>query len=223
MTVPDWRDPSRGSRVRAALWLHTEVGEGNTFTKNALREAFPSVAQVDRRVRDLRKAGWVIAEYRVDRGLGSSAEMRLVTKGDDIWEEGYRFPEAPAVTAKQRQEIFAADNYLCVLCGIAGGEPYPEDAFTTAKLTLARVPAPGRDEPMLKTVCDRCRAGRGDGGTAEQTLAEIDRLDDGQRQRLQRWVAAGGRQATPEDLAWARYRRLPSEARREIEQYLNPG
>ena len=209
--------------MRAALWLHTEVGEGNTFTKNALREAFPAIAQVDRRVRDLRKAGWIITEYRVDRGLGSSAEMRLVAEGDAIWEEGYRFPDAPTVTAKQRQEIFAADNYLCVLCGIAGGEPYPDDAFAVAKLTLARITAPGRDAPLLKTVCDRCRVGGGDGGTVEQVLAEIGRLDDGQHRRLRRWVAAGRREAAPEDLAWARYRRLPADARRELEQHLNPG
>jgi hypothetical protein len=38
-----WNDPKLkvGSMVRAALWLVEEVGEGNTFTKEQLREAFP--------------------------------------------------------------------------------------------------------------------------------------------------------------------------------------
>jgi hypothetical protein len=173
-------------------------------------------------VRDLRKAGWVIADYRIDRSLSSSEEMRLKSEGDAIWEEGYRFPETPAVSERQRQEIYAADSYLCVLCGIAGGEPYPDDAFTTAKLALARVPRPGGGDPLLKTVCERCRSGKPDEGTAEQVLAEIARLSHEQRQWLQRCIHTGAREASPGDQAWARYRRLPAEARADVAAHLDP-
>lgn len=54
---PDWRDEALGTRVRVALWLRDEVGEGRTFKKQALRSAIPGSEQVDRRMRDLRPSG----------------------------------------------------------------------------------------------------------------------------------------------------------------------
>lgn len=53
---PRWNDPdfAAGTMVRAALWLLDEIGEGNSFTKEQVREAFPGVSQADRRIRDLR-------------------------------------------------------------------------------------------------------------------------------------------------------------------------
>lgn len=57
MTVPDWRTHQAGTRVRVALWLHSEVPVGSSFTKAQLRDAFPGVEQVDRRMRDLRASG----------------------------------------------------------------------------------------------------------------------------------------------------------------------
>ncbi len=62
--VPDWRDGTLGTRVRVALWLASEVGEGGTFRKQQLRDAMPGVEQIDRRMRDLRPAGWEILTYR---------------------------------------------------------------------------------------------------------------------------------------------------------------
>jgi hypothetical protein len=42
---PAWNDPNfkGGTMARGALWLLQEVGEGNTFTKEQLRVAFPGV------------------------------------------------------------------------------------------------------------------------------------------------------------------------------------
>ena len=53
-----------------------------------LRNAFPSVEQIDRRMRDLRAEGWVIATYREDRSM-SQDELRLVAMGGRVWEEAY--------------------------------------------------------------------------------------------------------------------------------------
>ena len=58
MVMPRWDDANLGTMRRAALWLVEVVGEGNSFTKSQLREAFPEVAQIDRRMRDLRDFGW---------------------------------------------------------------------------------------------------------------------------------------------------------------------
>ena len=75
MDVPDWRTSRTGSKTRVALWLVAEVGAGGTFTKADLRAAFPAIEQVDRRMRDLRTEGWVIATYREDRSLAAD-ELR---------------------------------------------------------------------------------------------------------------------------------------------------
>ncbi|MFJ8463067.1 hypothetical protein [Streptomyces swartbergensis] len=87
--LPDWRDTSGGGLVRGALWLCQEVGEGNIFTKSQLRAAFPDLAQIDRRVRDLRDYGWVIDTSREDATLGQ-AEQRFVKQGVKVWDPQQR-------------------------------------------------------------------------------------------------------------------------------------
>ncbi|MFI9026242.1 hypothetical protein [Streptomyces sp. NPDC053560] len=87
---PDWRDASAGGGlVRAAAWLLQEVGEGEPFTKAELRAAFPDIAQIDRRVRDLRDYGWIIDTSREDPKL-SQDKQRFVKRGLDVWDPEQR-------------------------------------------------------------------------------------------------------------------------------------
>src|SRR3954451_2362547 len=118
--IPDWKTSSAGARIRVALWLVTEIGEGGTFTKSQLREAFPNVEQVDRRMRDLRPEGWSILTAAEDPTLAPE-ELRLGRIGGRVWERGYRSNAKSTLSAKERQAIFLADGYQCVLCGTAGG------------------------------------------------------------------------------------------------------
>lgn len=217
VTIPDWRTSTAGTRVRAALWLRTEVGVGGTFTKAQLRNAFPNVEQVDRRMRDLRAEGWVIATYREDRSLATD-ELRLVEEGGPVWQKGYRSRSAPAVTDRDRQAAFAADGYACTHCGIMAGETYPDDALRTAKLSLARVTGHSGSGVTLLTVCDRCQAAAGEGPI--DALAGLDALSAEQRRRLAGWIAAGSRPEPPEETFWRRYRRLPAADRRAVEEHL---
>lgn len=83
--VPIWNDPEYPSRARVAHWLFTEVQKGHVFTTTELREAIPGVAQIDRRMRDLRKLGWVIKTYREMPAL-KSHELYLDEAGVRIWE-----------------------------------------------------------------------------------------------------------------------------------------
>lgn len=87
--LPDWTNEKMSTKVRAALWLATEVGEGKIYTKDQLRTAFPEATQVDRRVRELRNYGWVIATNRDDVSLAPH-EARFVRAGERIWEPGVR-------------------------------------------------------------------------------------------------------------------------------------
>ncbi|MEV6074299.1 hypothetical protein AB0L80_04155 [Streptomyces sp. NPDC052069] len=87
--LPDWQNLAMGTMVRAALWLVTQIGEGNVFVREQVHAAFPGLTQVDRRVRDLRDYGWVIHTHREDPTL-SPGEQRFVSAGARVWEPGAR-------------------------------------------------------------------------------------------------------------------------------------
>jgi hypothetical protein len=215
MDVPDWRTSRAGSKVRVALWLVAAVGSGGTFKKKDLRGAFPAVEQVDRRMRDLRADGWVIATYREDRSLAAD-ELRLVSVGARVWEPGYR-PRSPAVPARERRAVFSRDGYACRYCGISAGETYPDDPLRTAKLSAARASAGNQ----LMTLCDRCMADAPDAHSVEDLVGTIRALDPGDKQRLIAWIQGGQRQWTKAEVLWARFRRLPADAREEVQASLD--
>ncbi|MFI6325532.1 hypothetical protein ACIBG8_49015 [Nonomuraea sp. NPDC050556] len=204
--------------IKTALWLVSEIGEGNIFTKEQHRDAFPGISQADRRMRDLRDFGWVIHTNTDDITLRSE-EQRFVTAGLPVWEPGVRRrATSSSISAKQRKAIFAADDYQCVVCGIAGGEVYLDAANDTAVLAVTRrsVRLPGGAvQEKLVTECKRCRAGNGTDEPVDvaRLLSDIRNLDETERARLMRWMERGRRGASPIDRAWTRYRRLPADSR----------
>jgi len=221
MVQPSWSDPETGGvMVRGALWLLQVVGEGNTFTKNELREAFPGVAQADRRIRDLRDYGWVVYSSAEDASL-LREDQRFVRMGVPVWDSKSRRANAPGkgITARERQTVLRRDGYACTLCGIAGGEPYPDDPIMTAVLGVSARDVMGRDglRKELVTECKRCRSGSASAPldpSAAVTLAT--ELSASELRRLSRWIERGRRGATELDRAWAAYLRVPSEQRGEV-------
>jgi len=227
MDLPPWNDPDlkAGSMVKAALWLIQVVGEGNIFTKADLREAFPGVSQIDRRVRDLRDYGWVILTNTEDAAL-TAEDQRFVKAGVPVWDAAARRAAAPgkAISAKEKQAVMERDDYMCTVCGISGGEPYLDDSNQTAVLSVTRartVLPDGRVEVLLVTECKRCRAGRlGEVARADEVLADIKALEPQDLRRLRRWMERGRRGSTPLERAWSAYRRLPAEARKAVRDAL---
>src|SRR4051812_10176096 len=179
--------------VRGALWLVQVIGEGNTFTKNQLRDAFPGVSQVDRRIRDLRDYGWVVYSSAEDATL-LREDQRFVRAGVPVWDPKARRANAPekAITPKERQAALARDGYMCTLCGISGAEPYPDDAVMTAVLAVSRRSVSGedgRENQVLVTECKRCRSGGGpDPLDVKDAVAAAAELGPGERRRLLRWM-----------------------------------
>ncbi|MDA8372492.1 MAG: hypothetical protein M0026_21830 [Nocardiopsaceae bacterium] len=228
MAVPQWNDPkiNAGTMVRSALWLVNNVGEGNVFTKDQLREAFPHVSQVDRRMRDLRPFGWVIHTSNEDVSLNPE-EQRFVKAGVPVWDRKARREAAPKqkFTAKERQAVLAADGYQCTVCGIAGGEHYPENPVATAILSATRrdvILDDGSIEQQLVTECKECRSGaKKQVADPIRLAADIRELDDRDRARLTHWIERGRRTATPLDRAWTAYQRLPAESRAQIRDLLD--
>lgn len=227
MPLPAWNDPELkvGTMVRGALWLVQEIGEGNTFTKEQLRDAFPGISQADRRLRDLRDYGWVILTNTEDASL-MAEDQRFVKAGVAVWDPAARRAAAPqkAVSAKEKQAVMARDDYMCTVCGISGGEAYLDDSNQTAVLSVTRretVLPNGREETLLVTECKRCRSGsNGSKAHADEVLADIRALNPADQRRLARWIERGRRGSTSLERAWNAYRRLPADARDEIRSLL---
>ncbi|MFF4490885.1 hypothetical protein ACFY0F_31210 [Streptomyces sp. NPDC001544] len=220
MTLPSWQSENLGSMARTALWLLQEVGVGKTFKKVELREAFPDVAQIDRRMRDLRDYGWQIDTSREDPTL-TQQEQRFVTAGTEVWLPGKaKAPKHKAsITAAQRTKILAADNYMCRACGIAAGEAY-EDTITQAVLNVSRrkvVLSDGSTDHQPVTECKRCGVGSGERTVdLAQVLAQVRALSPMERQVLTTWIEADQRTLGPLERAWGTYRSLPEDSRKAV-------
>ncbi|MDR6621071.1 hypothetical protein [Sinomonas atrocyanea] len=224
MSDPRWDDKQLkvGTMARAALWLLQVVGEGNAFTKEQLRIAFPGVSQADRRVRDLRDYGWVLDTSVSDATLARD-EQRFVRRGVDVWVPSLRRAvefDSGTVSNKEREAVFAANGYQCVSCGIAGGEAYPDRPSETAVLAVSRRTMEllsGRSERVLVPECKRCKS-----GTATRTYsipevrALLEDLAAEDLRRIRRWALKGVRGTTSLDRAWNGLRTLPANERRKL-------
>ncbi|MEU4119090.1 hypothetical protein AB0F71_31930 [Kitasatospora sp. NPDC028055] len=227
MSLPAWNDRElkAGTMIRGALWLVQEIGEGNTFTKEQIRQAFPGVSQADRRIRDLRDYGWSILSNTEDATL-MAEDQRFAKAGVPVWDPAARRAAAPqkAVSSREKRAVMERDDFMCTVCGISGGEPYPEDSNQTAVLSVTRRETAlldGSEGILLVTECKRCRSGSdGAPAQADRVLADIKSLDPGDQRRMARWIERGRRGSTALERTWNAYRRLPAEARDGIRSAL---
>ncbi|MFC7305305.1 hypothetical protein ACFQVC_13860 [Streptomyces monticola] len=201
---------------RAALWLVQEVGVGATFTKGQLRDAFPEVAQIDRRMRDLRDFDWQIHTRREDVTLEAN-EQRFVAQGEPVWEPGKATRRAGAtISAAQRHELLMRDGHKCRSCGIGPGESYV-GTDVASQLDVARrtVNLPdGQSEVQLVIECNRCRVGnRGLTVDLEGLLGRLKALSAYEKKILSAWVAQDARGFSELEDLWAAYRTLPADSR----------
>ncbi|MDF9812995.1 hypothetical protein [Streptomyces sp. SPB162] len=219
---PDWRDEKLklGTKVRVAAWLASEVGEGNTFTRDQLHLAFPGVAQVERRMRDLRDHGWEIDIART----ANDVHMRLVKIGEPVWS-----PEGRLLAKRQlrnstarRSEIFRRDGYVCTSCGVSAGEPHLDAQDFLAKLSvrfLVPIAQGGTDGPEnLVTICDRCSIRDVSAPTVDrdEVAQQIQNLSPQHKTVLLAWMARGERTPSPLDRAWAMFQHLDPDGRKEV-------
>lgn len=225
MTQRSWNDPDLkgGTMVRGALWLVEEVGLGNTFTKEDIRRAFPTIVQADRRIRDLRDFGWVL-HTRLDDASLTQEQNRFVKQGVAVWNPRERRSAASpsSITSKVRDEVMARDGYVCSVCGISGGEEYPDDSTQTAVLSVVSRPMHlpgGSTKSELVTECKRCRAGQRERNAAEALAAALA-LSSADTDRLLNWIRAGKRDVSAMERAWGAYLRLAPEAQAAVRSRL---
>ncbi|MGP2439690.1 hypothetical protein [Streptomyces sp. JW3] len=230
MAEPSWQETSVGSHklgsmARAALWLIQVVGEGEIFTVAKLREDFPDIAQIDRRMRGLRDYGWEISTAREDPEL-LPQERRFVTRGKDVWVPGQaKGPSHKAsITNAQRAKVMQADGYLCRTCGVAAGEAY-EDGVSQAVLNVARrqvTLADGSVTHQLVTECQRCGRGTVDRAVhLPEVLSKIESLAPLERSVLSGWVKNDQRTYSSLEVLWGLYRTLPEDSRKAVADALD--
>lgn len=215
-TLPDWTDDGLGSRARVALWLLAEVGEDGLFTKAMLRDAFPGIEQIDRRMRDLRPLGWEIRTNREDPSLRPD-ELRFLKAGHPAWERGH---PAGGITARERAAVLARDGYSCVHCGISAGEPHSGSGFRKARLFVSRRGAGATGVGEYLSECDLCRAGHPQHISVELLRATAMRLSPDQRAAFLAWVELNSDTAGVAGRLWGQYRRAARSVQAALDEIL---
>ncbi|MEW9532429.1 HNH endonuclease [Microbispora sp. NPDC049125] len=213
-SLPDWRDTRLGTMVRVAIWLTTEVREGNTFTYDQLREAFPNTPQVDRRLRDLRDYEWEIETSRSLPTLAPS-EALFARKGIHVWESGKRSYR----NKRAKHEVFERDGFSCLLCGLQAAEDTADSLLQFAHVKPRS--QGGSDDPEnMITVCRSCSQKPGPIGKrkadAEALWELVTDLPLQEQARLLSWIAMNRKPITATERAWVLYRLLNSEQRSEF-------
>lgn len=112
-------------------------GLNYVFTISELEEEVYRVTgrhrvEVDRRVRELRSADWVIHTYREDVCL-KSYEHKVIRFGGTV------LKQKCFCSGKVRRAVFERDGKQCQICGIWEGEPYPDRPEKVARMTVGRI------------------------------------------------------------------------------------
>ncbi|MCQ1576680.1 HNH endonuclease [Streptomyces parvus] len=211
--LPSWEDATRGSMVRGSLWLMQVVGAGNIFTKSQLRDAFPEVAQIDRRIRDLRNYGWVIDTSREDVGLGSH-EQRFVKPGSPVWDPAARKRRSrEPVSASLRRSAMERAHYACEMCGRA--VPHLD---LTHRVPLAA--GGSNDLDNLEVICTACNAARHAAPGISELADRASSLPILERTRLLTWMTMGARPRSALEDIWAQYQQLSSIDQQAMARHL---
>lgn len=222
-----WKDQDAGAARRVGHYLATEVGEGNRFEKATLREIIPNTEQVDRRMRDLRKVGWVIRNYKDMASLPPN-ELFLEKIGQHVWEDDFKWP-VDGLTSSKRRKVLDRDGRRCMVCGLDFGEEYPDRPGVVARPTIGHVLPKERggtdDVDNLRAECQFCNeTARNltdtpvDAELLKRRIMELRRED---KNTLAQWMLAGRRSFSDAERLWAQYNQLPQPKREEVREALS--
>lgn len=141
-------DPASG---RILEYLKANVGR-IVHTSDIARVA--RISDYQRRIRELRKAGWPILSHN------DSVEMR---PGEYMLESLHQLPpeHEHAISGAVRREVLIRDGSTCQMCGRTAGDPHPTEPSRKLTLQVDHIDPNGRPTSgNLRTLCSACHEGR---------------------------------------------------------------
>lgn len=221
------RQPSSIKRVAAFI---AGVGAGNRFTMKQLNLAVPDVVQTDRRMRDLREMGWKIDNYKSNPNL--APEQYLVREVGIRVDLGEKRPASmrKTIAGAKRRRIFERDGGACRICGVAGGQEFPDAPGRNAVLSIGHIVPKDRggsdNDENLQIECQRCNdEARNNTQTPvdpAEVLATIRNLRGGHKTKKEvvSWMLAGKREISDAERAFGSWWRLPYDQRQQVKDEL---
>lgn len=224
-----------GSRQRAAAWLWFNKREGDTFTMAELREALApleNAEHLNRRLRELRDVDWELPTNKDDATLGTD-EYRLEKRGARIWLKSERQKyQVFKPSDRIRRQVFERDGSRCQECGLAAGEPWPDDPRRRTVLTIGhmipqnRLDRQRRDDNInnWRTECKRCnesvRDQIRDPHTYEEAFPMVKPMPRKNKETLLSWLHAGHRLRNRLDEVYDIVRKLSEADKARLREYL---
>lgn len=216
---PD-RNLTFGDERKIAAWLAFNKKPGEDFTLPELRTALGDglknndAEHLNRRLRALRKDGWLIPSGKHDPSVGPTG-YRLEKVG---WHpaQGARPKDPSMFSNATRVKVFKRDGARCVICGVGDGEPYPDFPERKAVMTVGHRIA-GQFQGTgsldnLQTECAICnesiRAGGGIPETYQEVLYAVQELKKAEKAVLLEWLSMGRRSRSTLDMVFDRARKL---------------
>ncbi|MEV0686855.1 HNH endonuclease [Nocardia sp. NPDC050378] len=221
------RKPS--SLVQVAAFI-ASVGVGNRFTMKQLNAAVPDVIQTDRRMRDLRQMGWKIDNYKTNATL--PPDQYLLQEIGVRVDQGERRPPTmrQSITGAKRRRIFDRDGMACRICGVTGGQEFPDAPGRKAVLTIGHIVPKDRggsdNDDNLQIECQRCndeaRNNTQSPPDPAEVLTAIRNLKGGRetKKTIVGWMLAGKREISDAERAFGNWWRLPHDQRQEVKDAL---
>ncbi|QLY33301.1 HNH endonuclease [Nocardia huaxiensis] len=221
------RQPS--SIIRVASFI-ANVGVGNRFTMKQLNASVPDVIQTDRRMRDLREMGWRIDNYKTNASL--APEEYLVREIGVRIDQGEKRPanQRRSIAGAKRRRIFERDGGACRICGVAGGQEFPDAHGHKAVLTIGHIVPKDRggsdNDENLQIECQRCneqsRNNIQSPPDPAEVLTAIRNLKGGHKTKKQvvGWMLSGKREISDAERAFGNWWRLPYDQRQHVKDAL---
>lgn len=179
----------KGMGSRAKLREYFLKNVGNVLDSDTLRE-IAGTSEWGRRVRELRNEEGMNIVTHNDRSALKPGQYLLVNlKPVPSFERG--------ISKEVRAFVLDRNGFTCQMCGIAAGEPQPDDGGRKARLHIGHIidkSMGGTDEPSnLKAICSVCNEGASNltlnRPQAIKLLAQIRRAPASDQLDVLKWVA----------------------------------